>query len=236
MTDLLTHSFNDGVNSISLDDGKANAMSIDMLTSLHAALDQAEQNGGTVVIRGREGIFSGGFDLGVFKNGENKEIRDMLEAGARLTERLLSFPNPTIAVCTGHAIAMGAFILLAADFRVAAEGDFKFAANEVAIGLTVPRFATEVARLRLTPAAFNFGLPLANYFDCQGAKEAGFLDQIVWKDKLDESVDAVIKYVSGLDMTAHTETKLRVRDQALQALRSAIEEDCREWERRYASS
>lgn len=236
MADLLTHTFEDGLNTICLDDGKANAMSVRMLGQLDAALDQAEKNGGIVVLRGRQGVFSGGFDLGVFKRGDNGEIAAMLEAGARLTERLLSFPNPTIAICTGHAVAMGAFILLAVDFRLAADGEFKFAANEVAIGLTVPRFATEICRLRLTPAAFNFGLPLANYFDCQGAKEAGFLDQVVWPDKLEESAAAVIQTISGLDMTAHRETKLRVRQQALKALRAAIADDCQEWKSRYSAT
>ncbi|MEQ8953018.1 MAG: crotonase/enoyl-CoA hydratase family protein [Gammaproteobacteria bacterium] len=235
MTDLLTHTFADDVNRIVLDDGKANAMSVQMLAELNAALDLAEQNGGLVVIRGRAGVFSGGFDLGVFKRGDQEEIFSMLKAGALLTERLLSFPNPTIALCTGHAIAMGAFILLSTDFRIAMEGDFKFAANEVAIGLTVPRFATEVCRLRLSPAAFNSGLPLARYYDCESAQQAGFIDQLVAPDKLDEVTAATAKYLLALDRPSHTATKLRVRTSAFTALRIAIEEDCAEWEQRYGS-
>ncbi len=235
MAELLTHSFENDINVIALDDGKANAMSVQMLSDLNAALDQAEKNGGVVMIRGREGVFSAGFDLGVFKRGDNEETRTMLKAGAMLTERLLSFPNPTISVCTGHAIAMGAFILLSTDFRLGVEGDFKFAANEVAIGLTVPRFATEVCRLRLTPAAFNFGLPLAHFYDSASAQNAGFLDQLTAVDKLNEEAEAAAQHFLTLDLPSHTETKLRVRESALKALRDAIGTDCAEWDDRYGS-
>ena len=116
---VVTYEFLDGVSTISMNDGKANVMSVEMIAGINAALDQAESNGGVVIITGREKMFSGGFDLGVFKSGDQEQTYSMLSSGARLSERLLSFPLPTIAACSGHAIAMGCFLLMSTDIELA---------------------------------------------------------------------------------------------------------------------
>jgi len=112
---LVSFSHSDGVSTLTLDDGKANVMSPAMLAEINTALDKAEEKGGVVILTGGEKMFSGGFDLSIFKQGSPDEIYTMLSEGARLAHRLLGFPLPTIAACNGHAIAMGVFILLASD-------------------------------------------------------------------------------------------------------------------------
>ena len=154
-SNLVSYTFADGISTIALDDGKANVMSNQMISELNQALDQAEANGGVVIITGREKMLSGGFDLGVFKAGDAEATYTMLSGGAHLAKRLLGFPLPTICACSGHAIAMGVFLLLSTDYRIGIEGDSKFAANEVAIGMTVPHFAIETLRQRLTPQQLN---------------------------------------------------------------------------------
>jgi enoyl-CoA hydratase len=185
------------------------------------------------MLQGRNGIFSGGFDLGVFKTGSKADKLAMLKAGAEITERLLSYPMPTIAVCTGHAMAMGVFLLLSCDYRIGAEGGFKFAANEVAIGLTLPKFAIAVSRQRLTPAAFNRGLTLAYVFDTVAALQAGFLDELVPADKLEARCQELAAQINKLDMDSHRATKLRLREELLTTLRQAIEADCKNWAAQY---
>lgn len=233
MSDIVNYQFKDGISVITMNDGKANVMSVAMLTEINVALDQAETNGGVLILQGRDGIFSGGFDLGVFKSDDPNEIYSMLKSGAELTERLLSFPLPTIAACTGHGIAMGAFILLSMDYRIGIEGDYRFAANEVAIGLTVPRFATAVCRQRLTPAAFNYGLTTAHIFTTHAALQAGFLDQLVSQETLQSTVADTAGRFGQLDLESHKATKLRLRADLLLTLRQAIEEDCEIWQSSY---
>jgi enoyl-CoA hydratase len=161
----------DGVAVIRMDDGKANVLSPAMLASLNGALDQA---GGqdVVVLTGRPGMFSAGFDLSVFQAGGEKAF-EMLMDGLTLARRLLSWPTPVVVACNGHAIAMGAFLLLSGDYRVGASGTFKITANEVVIGMILPRTAIEICRQRLTPAAFNRAALLAEVFDPQAAVGAG---------------------------------------------------------------
>ena len=155
MTDLATYSRSGPVGTIVMDDGKANVMSLAMLNALHAAFDQAEKDKAVVILKARGKHFSGGFDLNVFAKGSAEDQYLMLKAGAELALRILSFPTPVVAACQGNAYPMGAFLIMSSDHRIAAEGDYRIGMNEVAIGLTVPRFAIEIARQRLTPAYFS---------------------------------------------------------------------------------
>jgi len=221
MGKLVSYERSEGVSTITADDGKVNAMSVAMMQEINAALDQAEEHGSVVILTGRDGVFSAGFDLAVFKQGM-EPLMEMLRVGARLTERLLSFPFPVIAACSGHGIAMGSFLLMSADVRIGVDGPFKIGMNEVAIGMTLPYFAVEIARHRLTPAYFDRAAILAELYSPQEAITPGFLDRVVSSDQLLDTARETASALSKLDMPAHAATKLRVRGPMLEALRQAI--------------
>jgi enoyl-CoA hydratase len=184
MDSPLRYELKDGVATITMDDGKANAMSVRMMDALNAALDQAEAAKAIVVLKGRAGLFSGGFDLSVFKKGDNAETLKMLTMGARLSHRLLSHPQPIVVACNGHAMAMGVFILLCADVRVGLNAGANCQANEVLIGMTLPHFAIEVCKQRLSPAHVNQAGITALAYSGDQAVAAGFLDQAVAPEQL----------------------------------------------------
>ena len=221
MDKLVSYEHSEGISTITMDDGKVNAMSVTMMQEINAALDQAEEHGSVVILTGREGVFSAGFDLAVFKQGM-EPLMEMLRVGARLTERLLSFPFPVVAACSGHGIAMGSFVLMSTDVRIGVDGPFRIGMNEVAIGMTLPYFAVEIARQRLTPAYFNRAAILAEMYSPQEAVSPGFLDRVVAPDQLLAAARETAAALSKLDMPAHAATKLRVRGTALEALRQAI--------------
>jgi len=221
---LVSYRLEASVATITLDDGKVNVLSIPMLTEINAALDQAESAGAVVVLTGRDGRFSGGFDLSVLRAG-GPDALTMLRGGFDLAERLLTFPTPVVIACSGHAIAMAAFLLLSGDFRIGAAGAFKITANEVAIGLPMPIAAIEICRQRLTPTAFNRAVILAEVFSPDDAVAAGFLDRVVPAADLGDHAQRTAVELSALDMRAHAATKLSVRSHALDALRVAIERD-----------
>ncbi len=233
---LVTYSFSEGISTIALDDGKANVMSIAMINAINQALDQAESNGGVVIINGREKMFSGGFDLGVFKAGDADATYTMLSSGAHLAKRLLSFPLPTICACSGHGIAMGLFLLLSTDYRIAIEGDSRFAANEVAIGMTVPHFAIETLRQRLTPQQLNKAVNFAYYFSAREALQAGIVDELTRADELMATAKARAQDALKLDANAHRESKLRMREQLLATMEEAVARDCEGWKAVYENS
>jgi enoyl-CoA hydratase len=222
MTELATYDLDGTIATITMDDGKVNALSVAMLQAVHAAFDQAERDNAVVILTGRERYFSAGFDLNVFTS-EPERLLEMLTLGATLAERILSFPRPVLAACTGHAIAAGSFLLLSADIRVAVDGPFRIGLNEVKIGLTVPWFAIELARHRLHPTHFDRAVINATMYSPQEALIPGFLDQVVTADELQSASLQAAAQLAELNATAHAATKLRARANALTALRSAIE-------------
>ena len=224
METLVSYQLETSIATITMDDGKVNALSLQMLGELDAALDRATADRAVVVLTGRDGIFSAGFDLTVLRAG-GSDASAMLRAGFELAERILSFPTPVLIACTGHAIAMGVFLLLSGDYRVGAGGPYKITANEVAIGLTMPRAAVEICRQRLAPAHFNRAVILAEIFSPDDAVAAGFLDRVVPAPELQDVAASAAGLLAKLDSDAHAASKVRARDNSLHALRAAIEAD-----------
>ncbi|HVM08364.1 MAG TPA: crotonase/enoyl-CoA hydratase family protein [Acidimicrobiales bacterium] len=219
---LLQYGVADRVATITLDDGKVNALSPAMQTEIRDAFDRAEKDDvGAVVLAGRAGRFSGGFDLNVIRSG-GTEGAAMVRGGFEISERLLSFPKPIVAACTGHAIAMGSFLLLSVDHRVGSNGDARIQANEVAIGMTLPYAALALMRYRLTPAVFDRASNTACVWSPNAAVAAGWLDEVVAPDQVVARAQEVAAGFTLLDPNAHAATKLRVREPLLDELRRRI--------------
>jgi enoyl-CoA hydratase len=226
MSQLATYDLAGSVATITMDDGKANVMSPAMLRALHEAFDRAEADRVVTVLAGRpNGPFSAGFDLTVFKGGDMEEIRGMLRLGAELALRILSFPTPVISVCAGHAYPMGAFLMLASDYRIGAEGAFRIGFNEAAIGLTLPQFAIEIARQRLTPAYFSRCLVTGQMLNPAQALEAGFFDAVVPPEELAGHASAAAEALVAINHPAHSGTMMMARKAASAAARAAIDDE-----------
>ena len=224
MSTLVTVTEAEAYTLITMDDGKANAQSFDMLKQINEALDGAEQTGKVVILSGRPGKFSAGFDLSIMGQGGDAMI-DLLRQGANLSRRLLNWDKPVILAVSGHALAMGALLLLSADYRMGSQGDFKLGLNEVAIGMTLPHFGVELARARLSKRHFNNAVGLAKIYDPSSAVEAGYLDEVVDADQLQASAIALAEQLAGLDMEAHKNSKARVRSDLNAALDEALEKE-----------
>ena len=223
MTERTTLDLQDGIAWITMDDGKVNALSTGMLEEIDGRLDESEAAGAVTVLAGREGLFSAGFDLGVFQKG-SAEVLAMLRVGAGLIERLLAHPFPVLTACTGHAYPMGAFLMLSADVRFGAAGPYRIGMNETAIGLTVPNFALELARHRLTPPGLAL-VTTAGMFAPETAAALGYLDQVVPEEVLTEAVMREAERVRALDMPSYAATKARINETVLRAVRAAIASD-----------
>lgn len=225
MTDqILSYECQDGIAHVRMDDGKANVMSEAMLLALHGALDRAEADKAVVMLSGRERMFSGGYDLKMFQEPAETVAR-ILRLGAKLVFRLASFPTPVLMVCTGHAVAQGAFTLLAADVRLGTVGPFKLGLNEVAIGMTIPHYGVEVARMRLQASCFNHATLTGAMYSPDDAVRAGFLDAVSPVEALFDRAKEEALRLRKLNMQAHHATKLRVRAPALAKLQAGIDED-----------
>ncbi|MBI5941016.1 MAG: crotonase/enoyl-CoA hydratase family protein [Caulobacterales bacterium] len=226
MSEQLEYRFDDGVATITMNDSKANVMSTRMLSDLGAAFDKAQRDQAIVVLRSSlKGIFSAGFDLKVFATNDPERSLEMVKAGAELALRLLTFPFPTIGVMEGDAFPMGAFLLLACDVRVAARGPSRIGLNEVAIGISPPGFAIELARSRVQPAWLSRTVTLGEMFGPDEAAVAGFLDRVVPPSAVDETVNEIVSALRTLHGPSHTLAKRRLRHPTEVAMRKVIDRE-----------
>lgn len=225
---LTDYSLADGIATITMDDGKVNALSEPMLREVEGWFDAAENEADLVVLTGAGRSFSAGFDL----RTEGEGWPPMLIAGAELAERIMSFPLPVIAACNGNALAMAGFLLLAADHRVGVRGEFKIGLNEVRIGLTIPWFGIELARHRLARPYFDRCTITGAVLGPEEAMAAGFLDELADPDDLDAAIVGAASDLHEVKREAHAAMKLRSRERALAGLHDGIERlkgDGREW-------
>lgn len=224
MSELIAYHLEDGIATLTLNNGKVNAISPDVIAAFNAALDQAVADRAVVIITGQPGILSGGYDLKVMTAGP-KEAVALVTAGSTLARRLLSHPFPVIVACPGHAVAKGAFLLLSADYRIGVEGPFSIGLNEVQIGMTMHHAGIELARDRLRRSAFHRSVINGEMFDPKSAVDAGFLDKVVTAEELQGSALAAARQLKQINMLAHKNTKLKVRKQLLETLDDAILQD-----------
>jgi enoyl-CoA hydratase len=224
VTDLVTYTLNDGVATIVINNGKANALSHQVFEQLNKALDQAEQDKAVVILTGQPGIFSAGYDLKEMQKGM-KEAEALVTVGSTFTRRLAAFPLPIIGACSGHAIAKGAFIMLSVDYRVGIEGSFKLGLNEVAIGMTMHHAGIEIARHRLAPAHFYRSVINAEIYSPEGAVEAGYLDEVVAPEQLMNRANELAQGFRKLNMRAHAQTKVKTKAGYLELLDQSIKKD-----------
>ncbi|MGF1598890.1 MAG: crotonase/enoyl-CoA hydratase family protein [Acidimicrobiales bacterium] len=203
-----------------MDDGRANAMSVTMSGALRAALTRAEADPGigAMVIAGRPGRFSGGFDLNVIRGGDAAAVREMVNGGGALVAEAYGASVPVVAACTGHAVAAGALLLLGCDHRVGPDAEVKVGLNEVAIGLTLPRWALAIAAERLSRRHLQASVANAQLYDGAGAVAAGFLDTAVEPDVVIEAAMDHAAVLAELDPAAYAATVQALRGPTLAAM------------------
>ena len=221
---LLTHENIEDISLVRLDDGKANAMGPGMISEINRALDEVERESKAVLITGRPGLLSGGFDLKVIRSGDIAAVQSMANAGAKLLLRIYGFPKPVVIATAGHGVALGAFLLLAADYRLGVHGEYRIGLNEVGIGMTLPPFALMLAKSRLathhiTNAAIN-----ANMYDPESAKTVGFLDEVTSTDELMARSIEKTQELAKLDPAAFGQTKMDFRGSDIENIMKNLED------------
>ena len=225
-TDVLSYTLDQKVALIRMDDGKANALSVDMIDGLLVALTRAEEEASAIVLTGRPDRFCAGFDLRVMMSGP-EQAKALLGRGSELLLRLYGATVPLVIACTGHALAGGALVVLTGDMRFGVQGAFKLGLNEVQIGLPVPVLAMEFARSRLSPAELTRATLLAQIYTPDEAVRAGYLDAVVDADQLLDRAKAEATRLGALARSAFRATKLRLRGVTIADIKARMEEDMR---------
>jgi enoyl-CoA hydratase len=228
MSDVIHYEVRDRIAHVTIDNGKANALSPDVIAGLDAALTRAEEAGeeqvGALLISGRPGMLTGGFDLKVMKSSAQAAGQLVTDGGALFT-RMFGAPVPVIVACGGHAVAAGALLMMGADYRVGALGAFQIGLIETQIGMVLPRWAVEFSQERLSKRHFQQATVGARMYDPQSAVDAGFLDAAVAPDALDAAALVEAQRWASLPRSAYRGQVLMNRGERLGRLAEAIAED-----------
>ena len=180
MTDQLATLTTEGdVSIITLDDGKANVFSSAMSSTINQLLDEVPNDKGALLITGRQGLLSGGFDLKTMTGGEAKDIIEMTVNGFKLLARIYGFSRPVVVASSGHAIALGAFLLCCADYRVGAKGKYLVQANEHRNNMSIPIPILEISKSRISKRHWHRAILNAEAYPIDQSVEAGYLDEVV---------------------------------------------------------
>jgi enoyl-CoA hydratase len=224
VSDLVSYTLEDKTAIVTMDDGKANALSNAMIDGVMAALARAEQEASAIVLAGRPDRFCAGFDLRVMMSGPANAIA-LLKAGSKLLLSLYRTPLPLIIAATGHSLAGGALVVLTGDYRIGAAGAFKIGLNEVSIGLPVPALAMELARDRLSRRALHHATLGAQIYDPETALAAGYLDAVVPATELAARARAEATRLGAFGRMPYSATKHRLRSATIALIESTLETD-----------
>ncbi len=224
MSELIQYRLDGDVAVITLDDGKANALSPDSLAALDAALERAESEARAVLLAGRPGRFSAGFDLKIMLSGADP-ARTLLGQGAKVFMRLYGLPMPLVVACTGHALAGGCLTMLCGDLRIGIQGPFKLGMNEVAIGMPLPILAVELVRERVAVEYLDQATLFARIFNPSEALAAGMLTHVVEPEALMETAMEQARALAQLDTSAYAESKSRLRRATIDYVLETLDAD-----------
>ena len=224
MSDFVDYRLSDDIAVLTINDGKANALSSKVIEALDSGLDRAAEEAKAVVLAGRPGMLSAGFDLGVMQSSPDA-MRNLVTEGATFLLRLFSFPKPVVVACTGHAMAAGGLLLLAADSRIGVYGEFKIGLPEVSIGMPLPIFGVELSRNRLAAPFLERATAQAEIFDPETALLAGFLDRLSAAAMVIDDALATATRLADLGGPAFETTRQTLRGTSAQHIRKTLEAD-----------
>ena len=219
---LATLKKDENISIITLDDGKANVFSSKMSKDINECLDEVPTENGCLIITGREGILSGGFDLKVIQGGDIEIIQEMTLAGFKLLSRIFSFPRPVIAACSGHAVALGTFLLCCCDYRIGVKGDFMLGANEMRTNMVIPPPILELIKFRVTEDHKYRAVLGAEMYSLENAISAGLMDEVVDQDVLMKSAMEKAADLSTMGHPSYSMTKELFIADALKKINEGI--------------
>ena len=224
MTDQLATLTTEGdVSIITLDDGKANVFSSAMSSTINQLLDEVPNDKGALLITGRQGLLSGGFDLKTMTGGEAKDIIEMTVNGFKLLARIYGFSRPVVVASSGHAIALGAFLLCCADYRIGAKGKYLVQANEHRNNMSIPIPILEISKSRISKRHWHRAILNAEAYPIDQSVEAGYLDEVVDEGDLMKRAMEVATDLATLGHPHYQMTKDLDQKDILERINAGIE-------------
>ncbi len=216
-----------GIALLTMDDGHLNLFDVEAFRRVDGALADA-RDAAAVVLTGRPGVFSAGLDLARIQGTDRDGLTQLIETFGRTMMRIWTESRPIVVAATGHAVAAGTMIAMAADHAIAAEGTFRWGLTETAIGFGLPRFAIALARANVRADRLEDLLLPGEVVDPATAVAAGFADELAPPEDVVARSIGRAERLAALPARAYAEQKRRLRGDAAQAVLAGLSDDTRE--------
>jgi enoyl-CoA hydratase len=215
----------DGLAVLEINRPPANAMSLELLDEIVAALAEVDRDPpAALVLSGREGFFSAGVDLKEVPNYGPEEQRRSVTAINDMALSAYALPCPVVGAITGHAIAGGLVLALCTDIRIAAAAG-KYGLTEVKVGVPYPKAAIGVVRAELAPHAAR-ALTLGNQLvDGVEGVRLGVFDEAIDAQAVLPRALEVAQSLAGFPAEGYARTKHELRAAVIERLRREAAED-----------
>lgn len=216
----------DGILLVTLDKPPANAIDEALLAALDAAIEaaRAEDSVRAVILTGAGAFFSGGFDFAAPRR-DDVVATELYAQYRRAHVNLLSLPKPTLAMVNGHATAGGLILALACDYRLGVEGDYRVGLNEVAVGASYPRAASEIVRLRLSHACASELILRASLHRADQAVRLGLVEELIAEADFEDAVFERAGRLAKFPREAYAHAKAALVAEAVGRIEAETEEE-----------
>jgi enoyl-CoA hydratase len=209
-----------GVAVMRLDDGKANAMSLEFCEALTARFADLSSSR-AVVLTGTGHIFSAGVDLLRLSEGGAPYVHKFLPALCTMFAAVFSHAAPVVAAINGHAIAGGCVLACAADRRLMAREGGRIGVTELLVGVPFPPVAMEIMRDATAPQLFAEAILSGATFTPVEALARGWVHKVVEPPALLERAVEAANALAALPPKAFALSKRQIRQPALQRMQAA---------------
>ena len=212
----------DGITTLSLDHGRANALDLELCGHFVAVLDELNGGGaGTIVLTAKGSIFSAGVDLKRLVEGGADYARAFVPALVASIRALFEYPAPVVAAVNGHAVAGGCVLACAADRRILADTGARVGIPELRVGVPFPAAALEIMRASLSPARFRALALGGATLEPAGALEWGLVDEVVPAESLMSTAMAAARDLARIPLPVFAVTKKQMRMDTLARIDAA---------------
>lgn len=190
---------------IRLSRGVTNAIDPDVMEQLEKALDQVDkdENVTSVILESsNDKFFSIGLDVPFLLELHGAELQAFNETFNRLCVRLYTFPFPTVAAITGHAVAGGCILAMCCDHRIMSEGRKLIGVNEVRLALPVPFAADTIMRRELCDRSARIVMETGELYKPEDALRLGLVDEVLPLDQVRPRAAELAKMLGELPIRA----------------------------------
>jgi enoyl-CoA hydratase len=215
----------DGVLTLRMDDGRKNALDTAAFEAIGSAFDAAGDDVRAIVLAGREDIFSAGLNVKYLASAGRDGVHELLVAFGRTLMRVWLEPRPTVAACTGHAIAAGTMLAMSCDHTVAADGEFWWGLTETRIDFEMPHFGLALARQNVRADRVDDLILPGAQVPAATAVEVGYADELAPQTDVVSRAQAKAGELAQLPAGAYAGTKRRLRGMAADAVLTGLDDD-----------